>query len=126
MKTRILVFALLLLAATANAATVTAVATNLSGGTGSAFNPITQQLFFTEYSSGELSRYDLGTGILNTIHTGFVGPMGVALHDNYYAYVTTRDGRLFKAAPNSPTHTEVTNGLGMPQQIVIDSPNAMA
>ncbi|WP_224249451.1 YncE family protein [Hyalangium gracile] len=129
MKVLRLAAALALFIATgASAATVTTLATGLGGGYGSAFNPTTQQLFFTEYSAGEVSRFDVATGTVTTVHTGIPGPLGVDIlyvSGSFYPYVTTGDGRLFKTAPGSPTHNEVTNGLGTPHQIVIDSANAV-
>jgi DNA-binding beta-propeller fold protein YncE len=115
----------LLVATTAGAASVNPLGGGLSGGYGSAFNPATQQLFFAEQYSGEVSRFDLSNNTVTTVHTGLVGPSGLAMFSNY-VYITTRDGRLFKGAPGSNTRSEVTNGLGMPQQLVIDANNATA
>ncbi|WP_224369587.1 hypothetical protein [Hyalangium versicolor] len=119
----------LLVATAASGATVTTVATGLVGGHGSAFNPATQELFFTEYLSDKLSRFDVATGTVTTIHTGLGEPLAVDIlyvSGTYYPYVATRDGRVFKCAPHSSTHTEVTNGLSTPRQMVIDSANAVA
>ncbi len=116
----------LLVATGASAASVNPLAGGLSGGTGSAFNPNTQQLFITEQNSGELSRFDVATNTLATVHTGLFYPVSVALLDNTYAYVTSRDGRLYKCALNANTHSELLTGLGLPWQIAIDSPSATA
>jgi hypothetical protein len=115
----------LLVTTTAGAASVNPLGGGLSGGVGSAFNPATQQLFFAEQYSGEVSRFDVGNNTITTVHTGLVGPSGLAMFGGY-VYITTRDGRLFKGAPNMNTRSEVTNGLGMPQQLVIDTNNATA
>lgn len=116
----------LLVATVASATTVNPLASGLSGGTATAFNPNTQQLFFTEMNSGELSRFEVATNTVTTVHTGLFYPLSVALLDNTYAYVTTRDGRIFKCALNANTHSELMTGLGLPWQMVIDSPSATA
>jgi hypothetical protein len=41
---------------------------------GSGYDPVNQSLYFTEYSSGEVTRLNTGNNALTTLHTGLVGP----------------------------------------------------
>src|SRR5262245_28655947 len=89
---------LLVLAASANAAVVTPVASGISGAIGQAIHPVTQQIYFVEYNTGEMERLNPFTGTRTVIITGLTNPEDVALLPGYnLAYITTRDGKLWKA-----------------------------
>ncbi|MEP7342698.1 MAG: hypothetical protein ABI977_33525 [Acidobacteriota bacterium] len=105
----------------ARAATVTPVASGLNAAIGQAYNAAENTIYFVEYSSGEFSKLNLTTGIVTVIQTGFTQPESVALLPGYHlAYVTTRDGKLWKCSTGSTTRTLVASGLGAPHAIVID------
>ena len=125
MHGRSLRFALLALSiltlGTAHAATVSPVAPGLSAAIGQAFHPVTQEVFFVEWTSGEFSKVDPASGTVTTINNGFVNPQDVALLPGHpLAYITTRDGKLWKVATGSAAKSQVTSGLGKPHQLVLD------
>ncbi|MGH8597923.1 MAG: hypothetical protein ACREXT_14795, partial [Gammaproteobacteria bacterium] len=118
-----ILFALLAITAAtaARAATVTPIASGLNAAIGQAYNASENTIYFVEYSSGEFSKLNLTTGVVTVIQTGFTQPESVALLPGHpLAYVTTRDGKLWKCSTGSTTRTLVASGLGAPHAIVID------
>ena len=138
----------LLVANSAMAVTQTQLATGVQAGVGVALDEIKSQLYYVEYTAGELKRIDLpptcgipGTptcaSSVVTVAAGLSHPEDVALDiDNHRAYVTTRDdpgtGGLWRIdIPPDPittagTKTLITFNLGAPQQLVLDLPNNKA
>ncbi len=112
---------ILAIAASASAAVVTPIASGLSGAIGQAIHPVTQQIYFVEYNTGEMERLNPFTGVRTVIITGLTNPEDIALLPGYsLAYITTRDGKLWKAATGSNTKSLVASGLGMPHELVLD------
>lgn len=112
---------ILTLATAASAAVVTPIATGLSGAIGQAVHPLTQQIYWVEFNTGELERLDPFSGTRAVIANGFTNPEDLALFPGQpLAYVTTRDGRLWKVSTSSNTKSLVTSGLGAPHEIVLD------
>jgi sugar lactone lactonase YvrE len=108
-------------AAPAAAAVVTPVAAGLGGAIGQALDPATQQIYFVEYNTGELERLNPLTGVHTVVNSGFANPEDVAVFPGQpLAYVTTRDGKIWKASTNSSAKSIVASGLGAPHEIVLD------
>jgi sugar lactone lactonase YvrE len=114
---------LLVLLATfvADGATVTPVAPGLNAAIGQAYSVSDNSIYFVQYNSGQVSRFNLTTGSVTTIHSGLAFPEGIAmLPSSDVAYVTTRDGNLWKVHTTSADRAVVASGLGEPHAIVID------
>lgn len=135
---------MLLGANTAMAVTQTQLAAGVQAGVGVALDEMKSQLYYVEYTAGELKRINLpptcgipGTpacaSSIVTIADGLSHPEDVALDlDNHRAYVTTRDnpgtGGLWRIdIPPDPVSipggkTLITFNLGAPQQLVLVLP----
>lgn len=105
----------------ARAATVTPIAGGLSAAIGQAYSASENAIYFVEWNSGELSKLNLATNTVTVIQSGFIQPQSVALFPGYpLAYVTTRDGKLWKCSTTSSARSIVATGLGAPHALVID------
>ena len=103
---------------------VTPYVSPLSVGTGSAYHPTNQHVYFLEASAGKLSKVNTANGVVTTIQTGLVHPDDVALWPGAnIAYITTRNGELWRASTLSNARTLVTSGLGIPLELVLDPGN---
>lgn len=117
------------------APTVTELASGLGAAIGIAHDPVTNSLYFVEYSSGTLKRMELTPGCETTtpptcpvsvVASGFSHPEDVALDvATHTGYVTTRDdvgttGALWRVDLTTGTKSLVTFNLGAPQQIALD------
>jgi sugar lactone lactonase YvrE len=117
----------LAVAGAAQAAVVTPVLSGVSGAIGQAVDPVTQQIYWVEFNTGIMHRLDPFSLTDTPIANGFTNPEDLALYPGQpLAYVTTRDGKLWKVATNSNTKSLVTSGLGAPHQIVLDPANFVA
>jgi DNA-binding beta-propeller fold protein YncE len=119
------------LAGTASAATAAPVVTpyvaGLNVGTGMAYHPTNQHVYYLEAGAGKLSKVNTANGVVTTIQTGLVHPDDVALWPNAnIAYITTRVGELWRASTTSNARSLVASGLGIPLQLVLDPANMAA
>src|SRR5262245_21330720 len=124
MKLKTILFAIMLVLfgrAVANASPVTPVAFGLNGAIGQAYSLSDNSIYFVQFNSGQVSRLNLATNTVTTIHSGLFQPEGIALLPGYdVGYVTTRDGNLWKVATTSSARGVVATGLGEPHAIVVD------
>jgi len=105
----------------ASAASVTPVAFGLNAAIGQAYNTSDNSIYFVQYGSGQVSSLNLVTGAVTTIHSGLVHPEGIALLPAAdLAYVTTRDGNLWKCSTRDSTRRLIASGLGELHGIVLD------
>src|SRR6185503_18847688 len=94
---------------------------------GQAYNASDNSIYFVQYNSGQVSRLNLATGSVTNIHSGLVHPEGIALLPGYdLAYVTTRDGNLWKCSTTDSTRRLVASALGELHAIVLDPSNFVA
>jgi len=132
---------LMAMATAGHALAPTDVATGLSGGIGTAFDPEHNDLYFVEFGAGTLKRIRLTpdcqaasppTCVITTVASGFAHPEDVALDVAAgVAYVTTRDdvgttGSLWRVALVGGARTLVTFNLMAPQQITLDTATDIA
>jgi sugar lactone lactonase YvrE len=120
--------ALGLLATAASAApVVTPYVAGLQVGTGMAYHPTNQHVYYLEASAGKLSKVNTANGTVTSIQTGLVHPDDVALWPGAStAYITTRVGELWRASTTSNARVLVASGLGIPLQLVLDPANLAA
>jgi sugar lactone lactonase YvrE len=117
---------IIIYALSANASTVTPVASGLSAAIGEAYRTEDNSIYFVEWNSGELSKINLATNVVSVIESGFTNPESLALLPGFpIAYVTTRDGKLWKVGL-SGGKTLIATGLGAAHAIVIDPTKTFA
>jgi len=106
---------------TAEAATVTPVATGLKAAIGQSYHKSDNSVFFVDWSAGNLAQLNLMNQKVSVFATGYVNPQDVQVVSNGSdAFVTTRDGNLWQTSINTSTKVNIASGLGMPHQLVID------
>ena len=117
----IAIMLVLLTTIVASASPVTPVVGGLNAAIGQAYSFSDNSIYFVQNNSGQVSRFNLTTNTLSTIHSGLIQPEGIALFPGYgLAYITTRDGGLWKASTTDNTRRLVAGGLGEPHAIVLD------
>jgi hypothetical protein len=125
----------------ASTVTVTNVVGGLNGAAGQAFSELENAIYFTEWGTNSIKRYDLGLKTVGTVKTSFctagvdANPQDIVLSPGEVSngksvfYVTCRNGEFFKLQNLLGVWQKSTasvSGMGAPYQIQIDANNKIA